>query len=289
MWNIRSYIPTKQMAAKGMITDLTTTKGIVFDIKNYALHDGPGIRTTVFLKGCPLRCWWCHNPESQQLRPETYQRICRLAYHTFRRTETVGRRMSVSEVLDVLERERLFHDQSGGGVTFSGGEPLLQINFLEALLEMTKERDFHTCLDTAGFTTPEKFRRILPFTDLFLYDLKLLDEDRHRTYTGVSNKHILGNLDTLMQAGKEVIIRFPVIPSITDTEDNLQRLMKWLEKNGSAVQQLDLLPYHRTGRGKYQRFGVENKMANIEEPRPAHLQKIQSLLTEAGVRITVSA
>jgi len=270
-----------------MYSDNQTTKGIVFDIKTYALHDGPGIRTTVFLKGCPLSCRWCHNPESQQLKLENYIRLCRMADHEFKQEETVGKWMSTQEVMTVLEREQLFHDQSGGGVTFSGGEPLMQINFLEALLYAARELELHTCLDTSGFTTAEKFRKIIPLVNLFLYDLKLMNEERHIQYTSVSNQPILKNLEMLLKFQKPVIIRFPVIPTITDAEENIRLLKNWLLKNGSAIKKLDLLPYHHIGRGKYQRFEMVNKMPEIKEPDQTHISQLKNFFEETGVRVSI--
>lgn len=270
-----------------MILDAISTRGIIFDIKPYALHDGPGIRTTVFLKGCPLSCWWCHNPESQQLKPEKHLRLCRMAYHTFEKQEQVGRWVTVSEVMNMLERERLFQDESGGGVTFSGGEPLMQINFLEALLLAAREREFHTCLDTSGFTTPEKFIRVLPLIDLFLYDLKLMDDEEHHRYTGVSNRPILQNLETTLGAGKPVIIRFPVIPGITDTEKNILQLRNWLTEHATAIQRLDLLPYHNIARRKYRRFDQENRLLEVREPSVSQMEQLRVFFKPTGIPVHI--
>lgn len=266
-----------------MAPDTATSKGVIFDIKPYALHDGPGIRTTVFLKGCPLHCWWCHNPESRRLKPEKFARLCRMADRTFEKQETVGRWVTVAEVMNMLEREQLFHDQSGGGVTFSGGEPLMQINFLESLLLAARERELHICLDTSGFTTPQKFNRLLPLVDLFLYDLKLMDEENHIFYTGVSNRPILQNLETVFSAGKTVIIRFPVIPGITDTDKNLRQLRKWLTKYATKIQRLDLLPYHGIAEGKYRRFNLENRLSEAKEPSESHMEQLRTFFITTGV------
>ena len=262
-------------------------QGIVFDIKHFALHDGPGIRTTVFLKGCPMRCWWCHNPESQQREPESFSHSCKIGDRTFNRPETLGKAMTVEEVMKAIKREQLFHMESAGGITFSGGEPLLQFDFLEALLTACREREWHTCIDTTGYTTPLKFKRISDLVDLFLFDIKLLDLEEHRHYTGVGNEAIRINLNFLLAQGKKVILRFPLIPGITDSSPNLKGVLELLTHSAHQIQRFDLLPYHAIGRGKYQRFAKEHKMQGVEEPSSEYMEELKHYFEPAGVPVQI--
>jgi len=253
------------------------TKGLVFEIRRFCVHDGPGIRTTLFFKGCPLSCWWCHNPESQDFKPETSVKKLALSGNLFGKTETTGSFMTVNEVMAVLGRDRIFYDESIGGVTFSGGEPLMQQRFLEELLIRCKQEKLHTAVDTSGYASPAAFDRVSSLADLFLYDLKLAEDALHRKYTGVSNRPILRNLKALITSGKAVMLRFPVIPGITDTEENifktkalinsLIRLRK-LDDSRMGEQnilQINLLPYHSMAREKYRRFCKTNLLEEIPD------------------------
>ncbi|OYT13869.1 MAG: hypothetical protein B6I19_02890 [Bacteroidetes bacterium 4572_114] len=166
-------------------------RGIVFDIKRFAIHDGPGIRTTIFLKGCPLKCWWCHNPESQDIKTFTDVKTIVLDGAPFEKQEEIGKLMSVEELLEIIEKESVFYDESGGGVTFSGGEPLLQHEFLLEILKALKQKNIHTTVDTCGFAKWEIFEQIIDYTDLFLYDLKHIDQKKHKLFTGADNKQMI--------------------------------------------------------------------------------------------------
>lgn len=242
-----------------LILYLIMTNGIVFDYKRFAVHDGPGIRQTVFLKGCPLHCWWCHNPESQQKQPQTLHYEQSLVSHTHDSTRTTGHKQTVAEVMAQIDKDHLFYEESAGGISFSGGEPLMQPQFLLDLLQASKQRYYHTVVDTSGFAAWRHFQAILPYTDLFLYDLKLIDEATHRQYTGQSNRPVLYNLRQLLAHSHQVVIRVPLIPQITTTKANLQAMRRFLlSLNAPLV--LQLLPYHRIARQKYERLGMPWRM-----------------------------
>jgi len=203
-------------------------KGLIFDIKRFAVHDGPGIRTTIFFKGCPLSCRWCHNPESRSDTLQCSTKHLKLNGEAFEQEEITGKETAVQELLDEIERDRIYYEESGGGVTLSGGEPLFQPDFCVALLRDLKKAGLHTALDTTGYAEQEVIRKIMPYTDLFLYDLKLMDDEEHQKYTGVSNNVILENLEYLVEEGKDVIIRFPIIPGITDKPSNINTIIDFL-------------------------------------------------------------
>ncbi|MCB0546673.1 MAG: glycyl-radical enzyme activating protein [Phaeodactylibacter sp.] len=262
-------------------------KGLIFDIKRYAIHDGPGIRLTVFFKGCPLSCWWCHNPESRSPRPERLIKTVRIGEKEFQREETVGRQYSVSEVMELVERERIFMEQSGGGVTFSGGEPLMQAPFLLALLQACQEQGIHTAVDTSGIASRAAFRRIIPYTDLFLFDLKHLNDQKHRLYTGASNRLILENFRMIADSGVDIWARVPVIPGYNDEEEQLERLHRFLRENRrDNIRQLNLLPYHPID-AKYGRCGIEWKMGQLEPPSRERMATLQQFFADTGIKALI--
>ncbi|MBN2415570.1 glycyl-radical enzyme activating protein [bacterium] len=259
-------------------------QGIIFDIKKYSLHDGPGIRTTVFLKGCPLACWWCHNPESQIEGPfaVTYPGHKQDFYTRAEDGQSkLGRTMTVPEVMAELEKDRLFYDESGGGVTFSGGEPLMQPEFLLALLAECREKDLHTCVDTTGYAGQEVIGEVMQYAGLFLYDLKLIDDDGHTKYTGVSNGPILDNLAFLAGRGAHVIIRIPIVPGITDSRDNLEGIAAFLKRTG-GIREINLLPYNRFGSNKYRRLGRPDPMPATNPPTAEEMNRIAAFFTGQG-------
>ena len=239
------------------------TTGILFDLKRFAVHDGPGIRTTIFLKGCPLNCHWCHNPESRSAHPEfmaaTGRRYCGsiLARADGPNDNLVGREVTAEQVLAEVEKDLVFYRESGGGVTFSGGEPLNQPEFLEAMLAACRERGIHTAVDTSGHARWEDFERVLPWTDLFLYDLKLMDDAAHRRHIGVTNRIIHQNLIRLHDHGAQIHIRVPLIPGITDTQENLDEIAAYVD-GLEHVAAINLLPYNPMGEGKYGRLESTN-------------------------------
>ena len=261
-------------------------KGIIFDIKHYAIHDGPGIRTTVFLKGCPMQCLWCHNPESQKNEPEEIVKERHLDGKTFRVSVILGRWATTKEIMEEVEKDSIFYQESGGGVTFSGGEPLMQPIFLEELLDKCRERSLHTAMDTCGHVNTRFFEKIMNKVDLFLYDLKIMNDEEHKKYTGVSNRLVIENLKMLIENEKNVIIRFPVIPGITDTGENTDAL-KLLLVSLSFKGKIDLLPYHHIARNKYRRINREYKLNGTNEPSVEQLKKLKKEFEMIGLTVGI--
>ena len=262
-------------------------QGLIFDIKRYAVHDGPGIRTTVFFKGCPLSCWWCHNPEGIRKEPEEVVTVHKMEGKDFPVRETVGTGMSGQELMREINRERTFMEESEGGVTFSGGEPLWQGDFLEDVLLECKREGYHTAVDTTGHTSRKNLRKILELTDLFLYDMKLMDDAEHIKYTGVSNRQILENLTFLAGEGKDLFIRIPVIPGINDDEWNIAAILRFLSTLNGAVKEVDLLPYHALASHKYEKFGMEYRMAGVPEPEEEEMERLRGEFEQAGFQVKV--
>ena len=263
--------------------------GFVFDIIKYSVHDGPGIRTTVFLKGCPLDCIWCHNPESKKLQPETTIKITRNKLLKLSYSETkdvVGREVTVDEIMNEVSKDFMFYEQSGGGVTFSGGEPLMQPDFLLSLLQRCKEKDIHTAVDTSGYANYNVFKKIFPYTDLFLFDLKIMDEIEHNKYTGVSNKLILRNLTNLSETAKKIRIRIPLIPGITDTESNIGQIAGFLSQLKN-ISNIDLLPYNELSEGKNKKFSNKVHLENLNVQPDETINKIAKTFEPLGVEITI--
>jgi pyruvate formate lyase activating enzyme len=247
--------------------------GLIFDIRHFSVHDGPGLRVTVFFKGCPLKCAWCHNPESQSFQSETCSRIRLLDGKEYEVIEQIGKMMSVNEVLDEVEMDISIFDESKGGVTFSGGEPLSQPEFLRELLTACQAKEIRTGIDTSGFISQSVLESIIPLTNLFLYDLKLIDEDAHKKYTGVSNVTILSNLELLVRSKKQVIIRIPLIQDITDTDENLSAIRQFVQRH-PTIGRIDILPFHNIAKGKYERFG---KSYTLNHAEPYDAQKAEQI------------
>jgi pyruvate formate lyase activating enzyme len=286
---------------------LEAQTGLVFDVMRFSLHDGPGIRTTVFLKGCPLHCDWCHNPESQSPGPSLlfFEERCRgcgecaaVCPHGLTECEAcgrcaevcvaearrlAGRTMSVAEVLAEVERDQVFYDESGGGVTLSGGEPLAQPLFAEALLAACRARRIHTALDTSGMAPAEELLRVAAQADLVLYDVKLVDDALHQRHTGASNRLILDNLRALAEAGRPVVVRYPLIPGVNDGGSALSSLADLLAAFG--LHRLDLLPYHRNGTGKYRRLGLPGPPAEFPSLPVERVTAIAAALAGRGLDV----
>lgn len=267
-------------------------KGMVFNIQRFAIHDGPGIRTAVFLKGCSLKCHWCHNPESLRREPEIFfqsgkcigcgwcfnacpQHCHRLenGEHLFYREncrrcgrcaekcyaeaiELIGRAMTVTEVLAEVMKDKLFYDNSGGGMTVSGGEPMLQFEFTQALLKAARSAGIHNCLDTCGFAPFDDYSRIREDVDLFLYDLKTTDSDQHRALTGVPLAGILDNLYRLDEANARIVLRCPLISDCNDDDDHLEKIAVIANKL-RHVQEITIQPYHPLGKDKCKYLGYQ--------------------------------
>ncbi len=261
-------------------------KGLIFDIKRFAVHDGPGIRTTIFFKGCPLSCWWCHNPESCSINSEIVEKKHRLAGKIFRSLEQIGEMMSVERVMHEIDKEAVFYDESGGGVTLSGGEPLLQPDFAIALLKACRDKEYHTALDTSGFVQPEVLERAAQYTDLFLFDLKHHDPEKHQKFTGVELFPVLENLKLLIDAQKQVRIRIPVIPGVNDKNQDMAAfasLLKGMRFNG----QVDLLPFHNMAHSKYDRLSQENRMKSLKNMKKSDLLPVKQFLEEQGFKVKI--
>ena len=298
-------------------------KGIIFDIKKYAVHDGPGIRTTIFFKGCPLNCWWCHNPEGipperallfreSQCLPacracidacpqhalvpmgpslQIIKEKCTLSENCVNTCPTealqmAGKEFSASDLMIEIEKDRIFYEQSQGGVTFSGGEPLMQPEFLRQMLEICQERNIHTIVDTSGYTRWKNLDSISPYVNLFFYDLKIMDDQKHRQMTGVSNKIILENLRGLTEKGQQVEIRLPVISGFNDTEENRAQTTNFL-LSLPGIKQISLLPYHKLGTQKYIHLNKDNPMPDIQPPSQEFMQQLQDKYLASGFQVNL--
>jgi pyruvate formate lyase activating enzyme len=297
--------------------------GMVFDIKRYAIHDGPGIRTTVFLKGCLLNCPWCHNPEGKAREQEFMwyeekcigcrdcqdactkeaisfsddslhldQRKCDLCEvcvevcHS-QALKLVGKRMTVAQVMKQVEKDMAFYDESGGGVSISGGEPLIQPEFLSSLLKACKELGIHTAVDTCGYVKSDVLLKISEHVDLFLYDLKVIDDEKHTRFTGFSNELILKNLRELSNAGQKMIMRFPLIPGVNDDEEDIQQLGEFISSL-KGVKELSILPYHKAGVEKSRRLKKPKDTEFLNHPVSSErLSEIEKRLKDFGLKIQI--
>jgi pyruvate formate lyase activating enzyme len=263
-------------------------EGLIFSVKRYSIHDGPGIRVTFFLKGCPLSCKWCHNPEGISPFPESVIRKNRIGDREFSREEMAGKFYTMEKILKILEKERVFINQSKGGVTFSGGEPMLQTEFLLEALKACKANGYHTAVDTSGYASAESYKSVFQYTDLFLFDIKHLDEARHIESTGVSNTGILDNYKLLLRSNNDVMLRIPVIPGFNDDHDHLERLKDFIISTKTAsLKMVSLLPYHKIGSSKYKRFNLPYRMDNVEPPSKGDMQKMKEFFMETGVKIKI--
>ena len=298
------------------------TEGVIFDIKKYAIHDGPGIRTTVFFKGCPLACRWCHNPEGIAVAPQRIYwpercvncgeciqicpqkgitsaadgmqsdtekcNLCQIcAEHCpSAAVEFAGLKVTVAEVVRQIEKDTAFYDQSGGGITLSGGEPLMQPEFLLDLLDACGKLDLHRTVDTTGYADAGLLLKVAQNTDLFLYDLKLMDAAKHRDFTGVSNQLILDNLKLLSRNKARIQVRVPIIPGINADADNISRTADFVSTL-PGVENIAILPFHNSARGKYGRLGMDCFASDIESPGDELMKTIAGWLEHSGLEVKI--
>ncbi len=297
--------------------------GTLFDIKRYAVHDGPGIRTTLFFKGCPLRCWWCHNPEGIApekeliLKPSRCLDECRLCISACPELalskpegriqvdqqrcrmsglcaeacptgalEVAGKTWTVDEAMHEILKDRVFYEHSGGGVTFSGGEPLQQPKFLRALLKKCKEQGLHTVLDTSGQAPFDRLESIMGQVDLFFYDLKILDEEKHRKMTGVSNELILENLRRLSQSGSRIQIRIPLVTGVNEDIPHIRKVADFLSSL-PGIRDIGLLPYHTMGSQKYKNLEVPYLNPEAVPPSESVVAEVRAELEAKGFKVRV--
>jgi pyruvate formate lyase activating enzyme len=292
---------------------------LVFDIKRFAIHDGPGIRTTVFLKGCPLNCLWCHNPEGKAREREFMwwrekcmgcrdcqgactksaisfsddsllldRRKCDLcgacvnACHS-QALKLIGREMTVVQIMQEIEKDTLFYDESKGGVTFSGGEPLMQPSFLLDLLKACKEMGIHTAVDTCGYANSDVLLKISKHVDLFLYDVKVIDDEKHIKFTGVSNKLVLDNLNMLSKIGQKIIVRFTLIPGVNNDKEDILELGAFVSSLEN-VKEISILPYHKGGIEKLKRLRKPEDLLFVSHsPTAEAISEIERTLKDFGL------
>lgn len=263
-------------------------EGLIFDIKRFAINDGPGLRTTVFLKGCPLKCLWCHNPEGISFQPQEYIDTTMLDGKEYRKNKTVGKRISVDELMRELLKDRIFMEEGKGGVTFSGGEPLSQSEFVYELLIKCKQEGFHTVIDTSGYVSSESLEKVLPYTDLFLYDIKFGCTDLHEDYTGHGNGLVWSNLRRVVGSQSTVIVRIPVVTGINDTKAEIKTMVNRLsEFKSDNFNEIHLLAYHKLGAKKYQRFSMNCDMIKVDEPDKASLEAIAVKMRNKGFNVLI--
>lgn len=311
--------------------------GKIFDIQRYMVHDGPGIRTGVFLKGCPLRCLWCHSPESQALEDEIAWfeikciglancgrclQVCPTGaltkgpkiFSKFEKKEIqvidfnrnkcnkcglctqvcpskalylTGKDISVDEIMEIIEKDRLFYRRSNGGVTVSGGEPMVQYKFVKELLKECKRRRLHVCLDTSGYAKWEHYEEVLEYVDLVLYDLKHMDTLQSQRLIGAPNELILENAKKMAKAGVAMQIRIPVIPGYNDSEENIRATGQFCSSLGSAVKLVQLLPYHRLGASKYVRLGKKYALEDLKPPSREHMNLCKEIIESYGLEVII--
>lgn len=310
---------------RGALDKTRSTTGMVFDIQRFAVHDGPGIRTLVFLKGCPLQCQWCANPESLNPQPEigfikancdrcgkcpavcskqaivldkqgepvVARELCDNCGECSRVCTThalivYGRERSAQEVFDEVKRDNVFYRSSGGGVTLSGGEPLRQASFVNALFAICREAGIHTALETCGYASTGQLQEVLKLTDHVLFDLKCMDEETHVRLTGRSNATILENARLVAGSGIDFRFRMPFIPGLNDKPDNLAATALFIKKLCIDKCEIELMPYHRMGIAKYDAVGKEYGIRHITPPTAADLQVAKSAFEKAGVTCLVS-
>jgi pyruvate formate lyase activating enzyme len=296
-------------------------QGLIFDIQRFSIHDGPGIRTLVFMKGCPLRCAWCSNPESQQAKPEImfFEEKCiqcgacleacphgevlkenwplaieqctgcgscvEVCYAGARKL--VGRSYTVEQVVDIVERDRIFYEESGGGVTVGGGEPTFQAAFVAQLLHTCRDKRIHTAIETCGFTPWKTMHKVLEHTDLLLMDIKHMDSRKHKRHTGVGNERILDNARKAADMMGAMVVRLPLIPGFNDDADNIHALGRFVAEKLPAIERIDVLPYHSTGESKSKRLGKSYSLPGLEPQSSEKIRTVREILESYGLKVHV--
>lgn len=260
------------------MNDYMNTVGRIFDIQKYSIHDGPGIRTIVFLKGCPLRCKWCCNPESQQFDIQNMT--------VNGENKVIGRDVTVAEVMDEVLKDSFYYRRSGGGVTLSGGECLMQPEFAVALLKACKQYGLDTAIETTGFIKYDIIKEYLPYVDHVLMDIKHIDEEKHKKFTGQSNRPILENALRIGMTAKELIIRVPVIPTFNNTHEEIARIADFARQIPN-VKHLHLLPYHRLGQDKYAGLNRDYTLVNIEPMSDEYMENLLKTAQKSGLECQI--
>jgi pyruvate formate lyase activating enzyme len=302
-----------------------STADLVTNIQGYSIHDGPGIRTVVFFKGCGLSCRWCSNPECISPRPEIglvktlctkcgkCADVCPEKALTFSADKPpvinrdkcngcgacssicsykalilYGKPMTAAEIFDAVSRDKMFYDSSGGGVTVSGGEALLHSQTVIELFDKCRKAGIHTCIETSGFAATSTLKQVLGGTDLVLFDLKLINPEKHRRYTGKQNEVILENARLAAGSGKDVLFRMPLIPGINDDEQNIKETAKFLHESGDNACRIELMPYHALGKGKYESLDKEYLLPDVKPLKPEQIESIKKAFEALGITCTVS-
>lgn len=297
--------------------------GLIFDIKTFAINDGPGIRLTVFFKGCNLNCQWCHNPESMSPKVQkmynakkcigavkciencpnnaleltengiiTNYDVCNLCGKCAevcptKAFEMLGSEIPISELMKKIDNEAIFFDQSGGGVTFSGGEPLMHSDYLLAALKECGKRMYHRVVDTTAFANQEVLLEVAKHTELFLIDLKVMDTQKHKEFTGVSNEKILSNITELAKTNCELIFRIPLIKAVNTSRENIEETAKFMNSLEGNRNIVNLLPYHNIAENKHSRLGVPDNFIEFETPSKYEIEEIVSILKNYGIDATI--
>lgn len=294
--------------------------GLTFDIHRFSLNDGPGIRTTVFLMGCYLKCEWCHNPESQSFIPQLSfntekcihcfecVKVCPYSAHKIKDNKhfvewnlcdlagkcaevcpsgalkIIGTNSEVEFIISEVMKDKKYYDKTSGGLTISGGEPMAQFEFTKELLMMAKQKGIHTALDTCGYGEQEHYKEILDYADLFLFDYKFTDEQLHKKYTGVTNKDIIANLEFLYNAGASIILRCPLIPGINDSDEHLEGIKKLIQIYPELLA-VEIMPYHNMGKDKASRVGIEYKLSQIQSADESDKQRWINYFTTEQINV----
>jgi pyruvate formate lyase activating enzyme len=312
------------MKSEGKTQEISSHSAVITNIQGFSIHDGPGIRTVVFFKGCPLSCQWCANPECLSDTPmigfvKTLCANCgkclevcakdairekdaehRIDYSRcdscgackdqccYGALVRYGESMTLAEVWDAVRRDKIFYDESGGGVTVSGGEPLLRAEFVRELFTLCHQEDIDTCVETCGLVNRNALLEVLPVTDHFLFDLKHMDPDAHRKYTGQSNDQILRNAALVVDQGADVIFRQPLIPGINDSRQNIEETARFLKGLGREVAKLEIMPYHRMGQSKYRAFNLQSAMDEYGAAPDGQVEAVRKAYIQCGINCTIS-